>query len=132
MSSRPPRSAATLAWHAAEVAVAVPQVVAHRMTRLAIAGPSPSQRDRREFTRMVAEKSTAFVAAWQGMAVQAMVANQALATSFWMAPLRGAQSPIASMAQLQAATFGVLAEGIAPVHRRAVANARRLAKTPLL
>jgi hypothetical protein len=106
------------------------------MTRLAIAGPALSQRDRREFTRMVAEKNTAFTAAWQGMATQALVAQQALATSFlrslWMMPVHGLQSPMASITQLQDAALGVLGQGLAPVHRRAVANARRLAKTPLL
>src|SRR4051812_28381475 len=105
MLSRRSRSHASVALQAAELAVAVPQVVAHRMTRLAIAGPSLSQRDRREFTRMVAEKNTAFTAAWQAMAAQALVAHQALATSFlrslWMAPVRGLQSPVASITQLQ-------------------------------
>jgi hypothetical protein len=34
---------------AAELAFAVPQVVAHRVTRMALAGPSLSDRDRKEF-----------------------------------------------------------------------------------
>jgi hypothetical protein len=132
--SRPPRSAATLALQAAELAVAVPQVVAHRMTRMAIAGPSPSERDRREFTRMVVEKNAAFLASWQAMAAQAIVANQAFAAtmlrSMWTAPWR-MPAPAATITQMQHAALGVLGKGMAPVHRKAVANARRLAKTPL-
>jgi|SRR6476661_9878751 len=134
MPSRSPRSAAALALQAAELAVAVPQVMAHRMTRMAIAGPSPSPRDRREFTRMVAEKNTAFVASWQAMTAQAVVANQAFAAtmlrSMWTSPWR-APTPVAAMTQMQEAALGVFDKGMAPVHRKAVANARRLAKTRL-
>jgi hypothetical protein len=134
MHSRSPRSAAALALQAAELAVAVPQVVAHRMTRMAIAGPSLSPRDRKEFTLMVAEKNTAFVASWQAMAAQAVVANQAFATtmlrSMWTSPWR-AQTPVAAITQMQEAALGVLGKGMAPVHRKAMANAKRLAKTRL-
>lgn len=125
------RPAESVAVQAVELALAVPQVVAHRMTRMAVAGPTLSSRDRREFTRMVAEKNSAFASAWQAMAAQAAIANQALAAaflrSFWSPP----QMPMHAIAQLQNAALGVLEEGMAPVHRKAVSNARRLAKTRL-
>jgi len=131
MPSRQSRSAASFAVQAAELAVAVPQVVAHRLTRMAIAGPAPSQRDRREFTRMVAEKNTAFAASWQAMTAQALVANQAFAASFLRSFWSPPQMPMHAVVQMQNAALGVLGEGMAPVHRKAVANARRLAKTRL-
>ena len=39
MASRRTRAKSSLALQAAELALAVPQVVAHRMTRMALAGP---------------------------------------------------------------------------------------------
>jgi hypothetical protein len=35
------------------------------------------------------------------------------------------------VAQLQHATLGILGKGLGPVHRKAVANAKRLARTKL-
>jgi len=40
----------------AELGVAAPQVVSHRLTRMALAGPALNARDRKEFTGMVVEK----------------------------------------------------------------------------
>jgi hypothetical protein len=84
-----------LAIKAAELAFAVPQVVAHRVTRMALASPKLSPRDRKEFERMVAEKNTAFGESWRAMATQAAVANQALAASFFQSLLssRGQAMP---------------------------------------
>lgn len=131
-STRPTRSIAT---QAAQLAVAVPQVVAHRITRMAIAGPSPTERDRREFQRMVSEKSIAFAEAWQAMALQGFLANQALAISFLRAAglptLRGTPTAGKLAAQVQSAALGVMGKGLAPIHRKAVANAKRLARTKL-
>ena len=135
MASRRTRAKTSLAQQAAELALAVPQVVAHRVTRMALAGPHPSPRDRKEFARMVAEKNEAFGAAWQAMAVHGVRAQQALGASLFSSLLAIAHgrrpSPARSVAQLQHATLGVLGKGMAPVHRKAIANARRLARTKL-
>jgi hypothetical protein len=135
MASRRTRAKSSLAQQAAELAVAVPQVVGHRMTRLALAGPHLSPRDRKEFARMVAEKNEAFGDAWQAMAVHGARAQQALGASFFASLLAIAHgrrpSPARSVTQLQHATLGVLGKGMAPVHRKATANARRLARTKL-
>lgn len=56
MSSRSARKSKSVASKAVELAVAVPQVVAHRVARMAISGPTLSDRDRKEFELMVAEK----------------------------------------------------------------------------
>jgi len=135
MPSRSTRKKKSLTTKAAELAVAVPQVVAHRLTRMAIAGPTLSERDRKEFNLMVAEKKTAFAQAWQAMATQSVRANQTLAASFfrsiWSASPRRKPTLGRVAAQLQSAALGVFGKGLAPVHRKAVANAKRLARTKL-
>jgi len=134
MPSRRPRKSKTLAAKMAELSVAVPQVVAHRVARMAIAGQTPSERDKKEFELMVAEKKIAFGQSWNAMAVQAARANQTLALSFfkslWM-PSRRKPSVGTMTSQIQRAAVGVLNKGVAPVHRKAVANAKRLARTKL-
>ena len=134
MASRRSRNASSLALKSAELAFAAPQVVVHRMARMAAAGPVLSERDLREFQRMGTEKISAFAESWNAMALQAARANQDLAAGF----LRSLWSPLAwaspfahTAAQLHRAALGVLHEGIDPVHREATANARRLARTKL-
>jgi len=90
MPSPSRRKAKSITTRAAELAVAAPQVVAHRVARMAVAGPALSERDRKEFKLMVAEKQAALTQAIQAMA-----------------------------------------KVMAPVHRKAVANAKRLARTRL-
>jgi hypothetical protein len=99
MPARRNRAARSLAVQAAELAVAVPQVVAHRVTRMALSGPRLSARDRKEFELMVAEKNAAFGEAWKAMAAQATLANQALAASFFKSFLSVARGKRPSGAQ---------------------------------
>ena len=135
MVARKPRGARSLAAKAAELAFAVPQVVAHRVTRMALSGPKLSLRDRKEFERMVAEKKAAFGESWNAMATQAALANRQLAASFFRSFFSVATgkkpSAGATATQLHKAALGVLGKGFAPVHRKAVANAKRLARTKL-
>jgi hypothetical protein len=79
---------------------------------------------------MGAEKAAAFMESWNAMAAQAFRANYVLAASFWRSWLTGKPSQF-SAAQLRNATIDVLGKGFSPVHRRAVANAKRLARTRL-
>jgi len=129
------RKTRSLAAKATEMAIAVPQVVAHRVTRMALAGPRLSTRDRREFERMVAEKNSAFGESWNAMALQASRAQQMLACEFLRSFLTlslGRRPTVATSAvKLQRAAIDVLGKGLAPVHRKAMANARRLARTKL-
>jgi len=135
MATHRRRSPVPLINQAADMAVAVPQVVAHRMTRMALAGAAPSSRDRKEFELMGAEKAAAFTESWQAMVTQAMRAQQELTLSMvrsaWALPLRGLPSAGAVATQWNNAAMGVLSKGMAPVHRRAVANAKRLGRTPM-
>jgi hypothetical protein len=104
----PRRRRTPLPVQLAELSVAAPMVVAARLARIAAHGATPTVHDRRELHRMGAEK----FAAWQ---------------EGWIAMARHAAT-----APLHAAAFGpqafaaLLAAGLAPAHRRAVANARRL------
>ena len=129
------RKSRQLATQAAELALAVPQVVSHRVTRMALAGSSLSERDRKEFDLMSSEKTAAFRESWQAMAKQSMSANQALSISFfrtvWSPSFTKKLSVLGMMAQIQNAALGVLSKGVAPVHQRAVANAKRLSRTKL-
>lgn len=102
----------------AEICWSAPQVIAHRVSRMALAGPKPSARDRREFGGMVNEKVLAFSSGGWAMWLE-------LWLSGWRALWSGGS---AGRTRWQR----VLGRGIAPVHRKVSANARRLAKTPLL
>jgi len=108
MSIRRRRSKA-LAAQTVDLAFAVPQVVAHRMARMAMAGSTPSARDRREFYRMGTEKVAAFNEAWAAMAMQTWL-------SLWFPT------------HLSNAALDILGKGITSIRRRAVANARRLGR----
>ncbi len=136
MTARRTRPSRSLSTKAAEIAFAVPQVVAHRLARMANAGPHLSARDRKEFARMVAEKNSAFGESWNAMARQTLQSNQALAAALarlaLTSPTTGGQPAAHALAaQLHRAALAVFGKGLAPVHRRAVANAKRLARTRL-
>jgi hypothetical protein len=130
MSIRRTRRSKSLAVQAVELGVAVPQIIAHRVARMALAGASPSARDRKEFDLMGTEKIAALKEAWNAMALQAMLENQKLALSYmqslwfpWARPKRSASR------QMNNAALGILGKGMAPIHRRALANAKRLGRT---
>lgn len=114
------RKSTALPLKSAELALAVPQVVAHRLTRMALAGPVWNARDRREFHGMGQEKVLAF---WQSWFAMGWAMTQALQKA-WLAMLQGARVPSLDM-------NAIAAKGLAPVHRRATGNARRLARTRL-
>ena len=83
---------------------------------------------------MGAEKVAAFTESWNAMALQTIRANQALTfgflRTFWTAWAAGSPSS-RTVGRLQSAALDVLGKGIAPVHRKATANAKRLARTKL-
>lgn len=98
--------------------LAVPQVVSHRLARMATARFPPEERDRKEFIRMAAEKPQAFVQAWQAMAAGMLGVNRALLTALF----GGRPHPI------QTRLFDRMLD---PIHRKVTSNARRLRKTKL-
>ena len=130
------RPSTSLSAKTAELALAVPQVVAHRLLRMAHAGPHLSARDRKEFERMVAEKTSGFSESWNAMALQTLKSQRAFAAALTLAATptrttRASPAAHALAAELHHAALAVIGKGLAPVHRRAVANAKRLARTRL-
>src|SRR5450755_2703145 len=115
MATRRTRKSKSLTVKSMELALSVPQVVAHRVTRMAVAGPKLSDRDRKEFQMMVNEKRAAFAQAWRDMAMHAFRANQAFTASmlrFFFTPFSykkpSAPSAPSAAAQVQNAAIGVL------------------------
>lgn len=104
-----------------ELAWAAPQVVARRSARMANAGAWPSARDQVEFMRMGSEKVVALQQSWTGMWMAGWHA-------WWEMTTAIVQSPMTMPNQATRAVVGVLSAAVAPVHRRAVANARRLGR----
>jgi hypothetical protein len=131
MPRRKPASA-RLATQFAELALAAPQVVMHRTARMAAAGASPSARDRAEFARMSNEKVLAFYQSWAGMwaaGVAAQMELGAAVASAAVASATGNRSGAAAAAGAASrAAHKVVAAGLAPVHGKAVANAKRLSR----
>lgn len=113
--------AAANAIKLAELGFAVPQVIAHRLSRMALAGATPSPRDRREFTGMVVEKQVAFAQAWAAMFTETVRWQQTFALS-----LTTATSPKQHIGNARRAGTRIAAGGLAPIHRKAAANAKRL------
>lgn len=129
------RSGTQLAVQTSQLAYAVPQVMAHRLTRMALGGTVPNERDQIEFQRMGDEKMMAFGQSFTAMALYALKIQQemgwAMARSMFSPWLGAAPTFASSMRQMQGAALGMATAGLKPVHRTATANARRLAGTPI-
>jgi len=143
-----------LAWKLGELSVASTQVIAQRTARIAAAGPTPNERDRREFSRMGQEKLDAAFESAHAMGAQlaalnlrtgaAAYARIARSTSDFTALLasrnagqfisrhaklvRTMTRSATGSADLPALGIRLAARGLEPVHSRATANARRLRK----
>jgi len=143
-----------LALRTGEMLVASAQVIGHRTQRIATAGHSPSQRDRREFTRMGIEKVEAASESVWAMGRHLTTLNAELGTRAWkdwMAAgnawmslaasrsvpqaiarqgklLRTVSASTASASTLSGAAARMTKQGLAPIHSRATANAKRLAR----
>jgi hypothetical protein len=124
---------------ATELAVAAPQVVAARLAMGAAALSTPSAAANAEATRMVMEKTQAF--AEGGLAASAhagrigadaatyLMAEAAAATSLFTNPFGAAQAAgrfYDYWSGLTRAGLQMQAAAMAPVHKAATANARRL------
>ena len=132
MPTRRRRKSKSLVAQSLELGIAAPQVIAHRVARMASAGTSPSARDRAEFHRMGIEKIAAANEAWTAMATQAFLENQELALTFmqalWFPWIRPTPTVRSVSRQMNRAAVGILGKGMAPVRRRAAANAKRLGR----
>lgn len=111
-----------------DLSIDAPFVIGHRLTRLALAGPNPSDQDRQEFLGMMLEKQLAMTESWVAMWAEIASVQQ----SMWRAWLGGSSSWWVTLATPHLTAQRVLNEGLSPYHRKAGDNARRLAGTPLL
>ena len=114
-----------------ELAFSVPFVMSHRLTRMALAGPNPSARDRQEFMTMGWEKVVAFQQSWLAMMGASMSVSQELMANslrWWVTPWSSAPADRA-MNVIHQAPMKVASAGLKPVSRRAGANARRLSRS---
>ena len=137
----------------AELAIAAPQVIAARTARMVAAGANPDVADRAEFSQMCTEKVQAFWESLFAMGAQTARTNQAYAqmaalqwwrtwaTPWWLPVIRPAlhamaARPLAAVLvpqptarQQKRAVSKLVEAGLGPIHKRATANARRLART---
>lgn len=125
-------SSASVARQHAQLAWAAPQVIAHRTARMAAAGATPTARDAAEFSRMFAEKTTAFTQAWiAGWAAMAWAPSRMAMELLRAGPglVRGGAVDLGPVWRAwRGQGWGIAGAAIAPVHRAAVANARRLSR----
>jgi hypothetical protein len=143
-----------LAWTVGEMWVASAQVISHRTARMASAGTTPSASDLEEFTRMGQEKIDAATESGRAMAAHLLTMNlqfgartfrhivtgtgalMALAASRNVGESITRHAKLAEMLSRSAATASeysgsaarLAGRGLAPIHARATANARRLRK----
>jgi hypothetical protein len=145
----------TLGLKAAQMSAAAAQVIAIRSTRMAAAGLNPGAADRRENVRMVTEKVDAFARAGQALAIGATPLLAGMAAQSWRAGLdlfdagarlAASRTPAQTLERQRrladvlmrgapAARHGAASDAaarlahraLAPVHRKATANAKRLA-----
>ena len=146
----------TLGMKAMQMSAAAAQVIAIRTTRMAAHGANPSAADKREMHRMGAEKVDAFSRAGLALSTGAMPLMAGAAMQAWrtgfdvfdastrLASSRTIPQTLASQRRLadtlmrggtasgQAsasnATARLAHRALAPVHRKATANAKRLTK----
>ncbi len=125
------RRSRRLQQQVSEMSWAVPQVVGERMTRMMLAGAQPSAKDQQEFHQMGAEKVAAFCESWMAIGQQMLHAQQEISLA-WVSSLMHipmGQWPNRRLTEAaQSAALGLFSAGLAPVHRRALGNARRLVK----
>ena len=143
-----------LATKTIEMMLASAQVIGHRTGRMALAGPVPNARDRREIALMGQEKIEAGVQSAQAMAEHMMAMSQplgalafrhilrsstallSLASSRTPSQLIARQAALAralgqsavSMADVSKSAAKLARRGLKPIHAKATANAKRLRK----
>lgn len=113
-------------WQLATIA---PMVIGYRLAGMAVAGPQPAARDRKEVARMGQEKFDAWHEAAQATGMRVVEANMAMATLLLGQVWGGSPAPAAVASRLTRLSSDLLADTLAPYHRRVLANSRRLSRT---
>jgi hypothetical protein len=112
-------------WQLATIA---PLVIGNRVAGMAVAGPEPTARDRKELARMGQEKVDAWSEAAQAMGIRVVRANMDMATLLLRQAWGGAPAPVAFANRAIELSSDLLADALAPYHRRVLANSRRLSR----
>ena len=112
-----------------EVSAFAPMVIGYRLAGMAPPGSTPSARQRRESVRMGQEKVDAWYEATVATGQRLFEANVALTGLVWRQLWAGAFSPLALTAPLAQLGPRLLTDSLSPVHRRVVANNRRLSRS---
>lgn len=132
-STKHRRQSTTLARKTTEAAISSPQVIRHRLTRMALAGANPGNRDKKEFHGMITEKYVGFTKAWFAMGVATIRANLVISgfmvTGFFNPFSRNKFSVFALAGKVQEESMNVLNKGLTPLHKKVVSNSKRLAKS---
>jgi hypothetical protein len=110
-----------------ETAIAAPQVVAHRVSRMATPHPTRARQDQQEFIGMWTEKQLAFTQSWLAMCAHTVRLGQQAMLAAWRAGPASTARLGTAWWQAPAAAVAIAQKGLAPVHRKAVSNAKRLA-----
>lgn len=113
-------------WQLATIA---PMVIGYRLAGMAVAGPVPTARARKEVARMGQEKLDAWSEAAQATGMRIIQANMAMATLLVRMAWGGAPAPAAFANRATRLSSDLLADTLAPYHRRVLANSRRLSRT---
>lgn len=114
-----------------DLGVNVPQIMQKRINMMAQQNPFDNHKERVEMERMVNEKTSAFMESWQNMGWQSLIAQQNIGNIMidsWIKLSFG--KPVAFeklFYQINLETLKIFEKGMSPIHRRVVANAKRLA-----
>ncbi|QNP49003.1 hypothetical protein [Diaphorobacter aerolatus] len=96
---------------------------------MALSSPgSMSARDQKEFTGMIMEKQVAFAQSWWTLCMEMGKAQQ----SFLWSWLQGPAALSGQFTRMPRTLERISARSVAPIHRKAVQNSKRLAGTRLL
>jgi hypothetical protein len=143
-----------LGFKTSEMLFASSQVIGHRTSRMAMAGPVPNARDRKEFTLMGQEKLEAAAESAQAMISRMLALQIEMASTIFRQYMTGATSlfalaaapasvmtaggqanlmrsllaPMTTAGNLSENMARVAQHGLKPIHLRATSNARRLGK----
>ena len=111
-----------------EVGATAPLVIGYRLMGMAPPGTPPTARQQRELTRMGQEKVDAWSEGMLATGQRIFEANLALTGVFWRQVWAGAFSPGAFTATVARLGPQLLTDSLRPVHRRVMANNRRLSR----
>jgi hypothetical protein len=114
-----------------ELCAAIPQVVAYRVTRMAIGSVRHDPADEAEFIGMGTEKMATLGESWSAMTVELCRLNQRFADALLKAVVEPGAGSIPALLRStpggRDAVLSIFRSGIQPIHRRTLENVRRLA-----